>query len=285
MDKDKKPRTATKNSFIEAFAKGVNCLYHRPNRLISKLPEFDFQPSPPNKIGLFSWPQIQGSLLAFIPKLLEHMHPNPVNPLQARTLILGSSSKYRHELLSRLQWPFESVSPDIDETPLKDERPIDLSQRLAIEKAHAVALYRPKAIVIGSDQVADLQGQPIGKPLGHEKAVSQLQKMSGQTVLFHTSVCVCCKESGFSQSFVSTVTVVFKTLSSQTIESYLLKDKPYDCAGSAKSESLGVTLLERIESDDPTSLIGLPLIKTASLLALAGLDVLSSSLPTHHTNI
>jgi len=213
------------------------------------------------------------------------MDPKTVNSLQARTLILGSSSKYRHELLSRLQWPFETVSPAIDETPLLGEQPIDLSKRLAIEKAHAVALLHPKAIVIGSDQVANLQGQPIGKPLSHEKAVSQLQLMSGQTVLFHTSVCVCCKETSFSQSFVSTVKVVFKKLSNQAIESYLLKDQPYDCAGSAKSESLGVALLERIESDDPTSLIGLPLIKTVSLLALAGLDVLSSSLPTHHSNI
>ena len=247
------PEDERRTVFLGAFAKPLNCLYHRPKELISKLPS--------------------------------HMSPKPIHPkhsLEARTLILGSSSKYRHELLSRLQWPFETVSPDIDETPLESEQPIELSQRLALQKAHAMAVLHPKAIVIGSDQVADLHGQSLGKPLTHDKAVSQLEMMSGQTVLFHTSVCVCCKETEFSNVFVSTVKVVFKTLSRQTIESYLLKDKPYDCAGSAKSESLGVALLERIESDDPTSLIGLPLIKTTALLALAGLDVLSSNPAKHH---
>jgi septum formation protein len=202
-----------------------------------------------------------------------HLHPRP--------LILGSSSKYRKELLSRLQWPFECVNPDIDETPLSNEGPMDLSLRLAQEKALHVSLLHPQAIVIGSDQVADLQGKPLGKPLNHEKARLQLSQMSGQTVFFHTSVCVSCKESAFLESFVSTVKVVFKVLTPLMIESYLLKDKPYDCAGSAKSESLGVALLERIESDDPSSLIGLPLIRTTSLLAKAGLDVLSSPPQPH----
>lgn len=204
-------------------------------------------------------------------------HSDPAH--QCRPLILGSSSKYRKELLSRLQWPFECVSPDIDESPHQNEAPLDLSLRLAQEKAKHVSMLHPRAIVIGSDQVADLNGQPLGKPLSHEKAQAQLSEMSGQTVMFHTSVCVCCQESGFSQSFVSSVKVVFKVLTPQMIESYLQKDKPYDCAGSAKSESLGVALLERIESDDPSALVGLPLIQTTSLLAKAGLDVLSSPHP------
>ncbi len=205
------------------------------------------------------------------------MSHDPLTLQNTRPLILGSSSKYRHELLSRLQWPFETVSPAVDETPFEGEHPIDLSLRLAQEKAAHVAKLHPHAIVIGSDQVADLHGQALGKPLNHENAVSQLTKMSGQTVLFHTSVCVRCEDTQFSQTFVSSVKVVFKVLSQKTIESYLLKDKPYDCAGSAKSESLGVALLEKIESDDPTSLIGLPLIQTTHLLRLAGLDVLSSA--------
>ena len=205
------------------------------------------------------------------------MSRDTFNSLNPRPLILGSSSKYRHELLSRLQWPFETVNPAIDETPNEGEHPIDLSLRLAEQKAAHVAKLHPQAIVIGSDQVADLHGQALGKPLSHENAVSQLTKMSGQTVLFHTSVCVRCEDSQFSQSFVSSVKVVYKVLSEKTIESYLRKDKPYDCAGSAKSESLGVALLEKIESDDPTSLIGLPLIQTTHLLLLAGLDVLSNA--------
>ena len=204
------------------------------------------------------------------------MSRDTLHPNNSRPLILGSSSKYRHELLSRLQWPFETVNPQVDETPFDGERPVDLSLRLAEQKASHVAKIHPNAIVIGSDQVADLHGQALGKPLSHEKAVAQLTQMSGQTVLFHTSVCVRCVDSQFSQSFVSSVKVVFKVLTPKTIESYLLKDKPYDCAGSAKSESLGVALLEKIESDDPTSLIGLPLIQTTKLLLLAGLDVLSN---------
>lgn len=202
---------------------------------------------------------------------------NPPTPLlkNTRPLILGSSSKYRKELLARLQWPFECVSPEIDESPLLHEHPLDLSLRLAKQKAKHVAHLHPQAIVIGSDQVADHNGQPLGKPLTHENAVLQLRQMSGQTVMFHTSVCVCCEESGFFESFVSSVKVVFKVLSASTIESYLLKDKPYDCAGAAKSESLGVALLERIDSDDPSALVGLPLIRTTTLLAQAGLDVLS----------
>jgi len=204
------------------------------------------------------------------------LHPQP----RQRPHILGSSSKYRKELLSRLQWPFECVNPNIDETPLSNERPMDLSLRLAQQKAQHVSRLYPSALVIGSDQVADLHGNPLGKPMTHQKAVAQLSQMSGQTVLFHTSVCVCCTESGFSESFVSSVKVVFKVLSPQMIESYLQKDKPYDCAGSAKSESLGVALLERIESDDPSALIGLPLIQTTTLLAKAGLDVLGTPEPS-----
>lgn len=188
-------------------------------------------------------------------------------------LVLASTSRYRRELLARLALPFETAVPDVDEIPRAGEAPRELALRLALEKAQAVAARKPQAIVIGSDQVADLHGQPLGKPGTHERAAAQLARMSGQTVLFHTAVAVVQASRGFAQSSLATVTVRFRTLDAATIERYLLAEQPYDCAGSAKSEGLGIALLQAIESDDPTALIGLPLIRTAQLLRAAGLTL------------
>ena len=194
-------------------------------------------------------------------------------PPITRLLILGSTSRYRHELLSRLRIPFEVVAPDVDETPLSGESPLALASRLALAKAHAVAKLHPQAVVIGSDQVADLHGEPLGKPGNHARAVQQLQRMRGQTVVFQTAVAVVCQATGFEQMEVAPVRVRFRDLSDAEIEAYLQAEQPYDCAGSAKSEGLGIALLEMIQSDDPTALIGLPLICTCTLLRQAGLKL------------
>lgn len=194
-------------------------------------------------------------------------------PPLARPIILGSTSRYRRELLQRLRLPFTAATPLIDETPLPEETPTVLAQRLALAKARAVAAVYPHAIVIGSDQVCDLQGRSLGKPGTHEKAVAQLQAMRGETVLFHTAVAVVCQQTGFEECALSAVRVQFRNLSDAEIERYLHADQPYDCAGSAKSESLGITLLDAIHSDDPTALIGLPLIATARLLRAAGVQL------------
>jgi len=186
-------------------------------------------------------------------------------------LILGSTSRYRRELLERLQHPFTTVSPEVDETPQPGEAPRDLALRLALAKAHAVAAQHPEAIVIGSDQVADLLGQPLGKPGTHERAVAQLRQMRGQTVRFHTALAVVCQATGWVHSDVAEVGVRFRQLSDAEIERYLRAETPYDCAGSAKSEGLGISLLDAIDSDDPTALIGLPLIRTCRMLRAAGL--------------
>lgn len=187
-----------------------------------------------------------------------------------RPLILGSTSRYRRELLSRLQLPFETVSPEVDETPLTGETPLDLSLRLSRAKAQAVAALHPGAIVIGSDQVPELDGQPLSKPGNHERATEQLRQMSGRQMNFHTGVCVTCADTGFIEASVVTVQVRFRSLNDAEIERYLRAEQPYDCAGSAKSEGLGIALLDAIISDDPTALIGLPLIRTCQLLRAAG---------------
>jgi septum formation protein len=194
-----------------------------------------------------------------------------------RQLVLGSTSPYRRELLARLRQPFDVAAPDVDENPLPDERARDLACRLALAKANAVAATYPKAVVIGSDQVAELDGQSLGKPGNHERAVAQLRQMAARTVIFHTAVAVVCRESGFSQVDLAQVRVRFRTLSEGEIENYLRTETPYDCAGSAKSEGLGIALLESIENDDPTALIGLPLIRTCRLLGLAGIRLLGTS--------
>jgi septum formation protein len=189
-------------------------------------------------------------------------------------LVLGSTSRYRRELLQRLGVPFDVASPEVDETPQAGELPAALAPRLALAKARAVAAQHPDAVVIGSDQVADLHGRPIGKPGTHERAVEQLRAMSGQALVFHTALAVVRPATGFERVVDVPVRVTFRVLSDAEIETYLRAEQPYDCAGSAKSEGLGVTLLHSIESDDPTALIGLPLIKTCELLREAGWDPL-----------
>ncbi len=195
-------------------------------------------------------------------------------PAQHRPLVLGSTSRYRRELLSRLHLPFETAAPEVDETPLPHESPLELARRLALAKARAVAAWFPQAVVIGSDQVADLDGQCLGKPGTHPRAVAQLRRMSGRTVVFQTAVAVVCAASGFEQLDVAPVKVVFRNLSDAEIESYLRTEQPYDCAGSARSEGLGIALLDAIDSDDPTALVGLPLIRTCRMIRAAGVKVL-----------
>lgn len=190
-------------------------------------------------------------------------------------LILGSSSRYRRELLQRLRLPFEVMAPDVDEAPLPGEPPAASALRLAQAKAHAVAARRPAAVVIGSDQVADLDGAALGKPGTHERAAAQLRLMSGRRVVFQTAVAVARGDTGFEEALLAAVTVRFRVLTDDAIERYLRLEQPYDCAGSAKSEALGIALLEAIDSDDPTALIGLPLIRTCTLLRRAGLDPLA----------
>jgi septum formation protein len=191
-------------------------------------------------------------------------------------LILGSTSRYRRELLERLRLPFSVEAPRVDETPQPGERPAELAVRLALAKARDVASRSPSAVVIGSDQVADLDGSPVGKPGTHERAVGQLRSMSGKSVVFQTAVSVVRASSGFEASVLVPVTVRFRQLDDAQIEHYLRTEQPYDCAGSAKSEALGIALLDAIESDDPTALVGLPLIKTCQLLRQAGLDPLAA---------
>lgn len=200
--------------------------------------------------------------------------PLPVSHDENRPLVLGSTSPYRRELLARLRLPFDVASPEVDETPRPGEAPPDLACRLALAKAHAVAARHPSAVVIGSDQVADLDGEPLGKPGTHERAVEQLRRMRGRTVVFQTAVAVVCHRSGFAQVELAQVRVHFRDLTDAEIEAYLRAEMPYDCAGSAKSEGLGIALLESIENDDPTALIGLPLIRTVRLLRAAGLEPL-----------
>lgn len=195
--------------------------------------------------------------------------------MESPSLILGSTSRYRRELLQRLRLPFTVVSPQVDETPLPGEAPADLALRLALAKAHAVAALHPHAVVIGSDQVADLDGEAIGKPGTHERAVGQLRRMSGRRVVFQTGVAVVRRDTGFERVLLAPVRVTFRTLGDAEIERYLRLEEPYDCAGSAKSETMGIALLAAIESDDPTALVGLPLIRTCELLRQAGLDPLA----------
>lgn len=194
-------------------------------------------------------------------------------PSASRALILGSTSRYRHELMSRLRIPFTVAHPDVDETPATGEAPAALARRLALAKARDVASRHPQAVVIGSDQVADLDGEPLGKPGTHERAVAQLRRMSGRTVVFQTALAVVCMDSGFEQVDLAAVRVVFRKLQEGEIERYLHIEQPYDCAGSAKSEGLGIALLERIDNDDPTALVGLPLIRTCRMIRAAGVVV------------
>ena len=189
-------------------------------------------------------------------------------------LILASTSPYRRELLKRLQLPFEVASPQVDETPLSGEAPRALARRLARAKAEAVAALNPSAVVIGSDQVAELDGMPLGKPGSAERARAQLSLASGRTMIFHTSVAIALP-GGAPAEHTDLTRVRFRTLSAAAIASYVDLDQPLDCAGSFRSEGLGVTLFEAIESLDPTALVGLPLVWVAGALRSAGLDPLA----------
>ncbi len=188
------------------------------------------------------------------------------------SLILASSSKYRQELLARLKIPFISVSPELDETPLSHEAPEQLALRLAIAKAQRVAQSYPTSVVIGADQVASLHGKPLGKP-GHAAAAqAQLQQLSGQTVTFFSAMAVVSNDQ--VQSIVVTTDCVYRTLSAAAIVRYLAIDLPFDTAGSAKAECLGIALMQSMHSSDPTAIIGLPLIELTRMLAKVGLDPL-----------
>ena len=189
-------------------------------------------------------------------------------------LILASSSVYRRELLERLQLPFAVMAPGVEELTEAGERPIETAARLARAKARAVAIEHPDAVVIGSDQVADLAGAALGKPGDHARACAQLRSMRGHLVLFHTAVAVVCVARQIDINDLATVRVRFNNYSEADIEQYLRAEQPYDCAGSARSEGLGIALLASVESDDPTALIGLPLIRTCALLRRAGIEPL-----------
>ena len=200
--------------------------------------------------------------------------PTKTTTNDPRRLVLGSTSRYRRELLLRLGLPFVVAAPDIDEAALPAEPPAQTAVRLAEAKARAVAFRYPGALVIGSDQVADCAGEPIGKPGTRDAAVAQLQALSGKTVVFHTGVALVDAGSGRCRTALVDVASTFRTLSSTDIDAYLDREAPFDCAGSVKSEGLGIALFDRIESDDPTALIGLPLIALSRLLREEGVDVL-----------
>ena len=192
-------------------------------------------------------------------------------------LVLGSTSRYRRELLARLRLPFEVAAPQVDETPRPGETPAELALRLALDKARDVAARHPGAVVIGADQVCDLDGEPLGKPGDHARAVAQLQRLSGRTAVFQTALAVLRPATGYETAQLAPVRVRFRTLSAAEIEHYLRLEQPYDCAGSAKCETLGIALLDAIDSDDPTALVGLPLIRTAQMLREAGIDPVLSA--------
>ena len=191
-----------------------------------------------------------------------------------RRVVLASTSRYRRALLERLGIPFECADPQANESPLPGEAPAAMALRLAEAKARAVALRSPDALIIGSDQVASCEGALLDKPGTHENAVRQLTAMSGKTASFDTAVVVMDSRSGKQGARVVSCRVTFRSLSPGQIEAYLRREQPYDCAGSAKAEGLGIALIARIETDDPTSLIGLPLIALTELLAEAGCSVL-----------
>ena len=196
-----------------------------------------------------------------------------------KTLVLGSTSRYRRTLLERLGLPFVVAAPDIAEDPEPGEVPAATALRLSEAKARAVAGRFDNALVIGSDQVADCDGRPIGKPGNRARAVAQLRELSGRTVIFHTGVALVDTRSGRCRSELVDVTSAFRTLNDAEIAAYLDREQPYDCAGSVRSEALGIVLFERIASDDPTALIGLPLIALTRLLRAEGVDVLDPVRP------
>lgn len=189
-------------------------------------------------------------------------------------LILGSTSIYRRELLERLKIPFRVEAPDIDETPLDNETPQQLVERLSIEKARSVASNNPGSLVIGSDQVAVHDGKIVGKPHTHDKAMQQLRQANGKEIVLYTGLSLVNADSGESQTEVIPFHVAFRKLSEQQLENYLHKEQPYHCAGSVKSEGLGIALLERFDGEDPNTLIGLPLIRLIRMLEHFGVNVI-----------
>ncbi len=194
--------------------------------------------------------------------------------LEPQLLVLASTSIYRSQLLQRLQIPFQTAAPDVDETAFSDESANETAWRLSREKAAAVASHYPQALIIGSDQVVLLGEQRMGKPLTHDNAVQQLRAMRGHSVVFHTGLTLLNARTGAMQSEVVENRVTFRNLSDDEIESYLRKEQPYHCAGSVKSEGLGIALISRMEGDDPNALIGLPLILLVSMLRQQGVPVL-----------
>lgn len=192
----------------------------------------------------------------------------------APRIVLASTSPYRRQLLARLELPFSTADPNIDEQRLPDESPHDSARRLSIAKAHAVADLYSNALIIGSDQIALLDGIQLHKPGDHSNAVLQLQSMSGRRVDFHTGICVYNHGSGALQDRVVGNSVFFRDLGDAEIERYLRKEQPYDCAGSAKSEGIGIALIEKISGDDPNALIGLPLIALVEMLRNEGVVVI-----------
>lgn len=193
--------------------------------------------------------------------------------VQSPRLVLASTSAYRKALLRRLGLPFEAASPGIDESPLPGEDARQTSQRLSLEKARAVAAQHPDGLIIGSDQVALLGGQQLGKPLNHDNAVRQLRAMRGRCVVFYTALTLLNARTGGAQTTVAENRVCFRNYTDDEIESYLRKEQPYDCAGSAKSEGLGIILISRMEGDDPNALVGLPLIELVTMLRNEGVQL------------
>lgn len=194
-----------------------------------------------------------------------------------KPLILASSSRYRREVLQKLHIPFEYISPQIDETPLAAESPEQTALRLAENKARKIAENRPNALIVGCDQVATVDGLQIGKPGNHENAVKQLTLLSGKEVIFQSALCLYDSGNQHMQSTIVPYFVKFKSLNAQQIETYLRLEQPYDCAGSAKSEGMGIALLEYMRGDDPNALIGLPVIALVNMLQKCGVDVFSVS--------
>jgi len=205
-------------------------------------------------------------------------NPPPYGPRRApgaRPLVLASTSRYRRALLEQLGLPFTVATPATDESPLPGEPPVATALRLAEAKARSVAAGRRDALVIGSDQVADCEGRAVGKPVDHADAVAQLTRLSGRTVVFHTGLALVDATSGDCQTAMVDVTSTFRELAPAEIEAYLARDRPYDCAASVKSDALGIALFVRIESDDPSALVGLPLIRLTDMLRAAGVSILT----------
>jgi len=197
--------------------------------------------------------------------------PHPPN---ARPLVLASTSRYRRALLERLALPFIAVAPGVDETPLADETPAEIAVRLAEAKARAVVPAHPDALIIGADQVADFARQAIGKPQDRSDAVRQLKAMRGRTIVFHNGLALLDARSGRCQVALIDVASTFRNFDDATLDAYLDREQPFDCAGSVKSEALGIALFTRIASDDPTALIGLPLIRLTDMLIVEGVNPL-----------